>query len=350
MNPLPPRAELDRAVETRDASYDGVFFTAVRTTGIFCRPSCPARTPLRQNREYYPTAQAALAAGYRPCMRCRPLETNGQPPAWVQHLLGVIDREPAARLGDVQLRTLGIDPARVRRYFRKHYGMTFHAYCRGRRMGEALQQIRQGNDLDDVALGSGYDSHSGFREAFLKTFGQPPGRSRSADCLVIDWIESPIGPLLLAAVEQGVCLLEFGEPERLNRQLLTLRRHFGCAAVPGRHRHLDQLKRELGEYFAGQRTEFQVPLVYPGTPFQVKVWDALRRIPYGQTCSYEALGRTVGCPSAQRAVGLANGKNRLAVVIPCHRVVNKDGRLGGYGGGLWRKEHLLALERKVANR
>ncbi len=213
-------------------------------------------------------------------------------------------------------------------------------------MGQALRQLRGGAELDEVALGNGYDSHSGFREAFQKTFGQPPGRSRSADCILTDWTESPVGPLLLAATAQGVCLLEFSDRTRIVAQVQALRRFFPGAAVPGRNDHLEQLKTELSEYFAGQREEFGVNLVYPGTPFQVKVWDGLRSIPYGETLSYEALGRAIGCPNAQRAVGLANGKNRISIVIPCHRVVNKDGRLGGYGGGLWRKEYLLELERK----
>jgi AraC family transcriptional regulator of adaptative response/methylated-DNA-[protein]-cysteine methyltransferase len=212
-------------------------------------------------------------------------------------------------------------------------------------MSTALEQIRQGSDLDDVALGNGYESHSGFREAFLKTFGQPPGHCRKADCLVMDVVESPVGPLLVAAQDSGVCLLEFTDRRVLDQQLATLRRRFGSGLVPGRHRYLDQLQEELAEYFAGTRTDFQVPLVYAGTAFQQKVWDGLRKIPYGQTLSYEALAAAIGAPGAQRAVGRANGQNRIAIVIPCHRVVNKDGQLGGYGGGLWRKQFLLDLER-----
>src|SRR5207302_6716963 len=175
MSSLPSLKEMERAVNDSDASYDGIFFVAVRTTGIFCRPSCPARKPLPRNREYFATAKEALFAGYRPCKRCRPLDTDGRPPAWVAQLLAEVERDPAARWRDADLRARAIDPARARRYFRKHYGMTFQAYCRGRRMGEAFQQIRKGANLDDVALGYGYESHSGFREAFTRTFGRPPG-------------------------------------------------------------------------------------------------------------------------------------------------------------------------------
>jgi AraC family transcriptional regulator of adaptative response/methylated-DNA-[protein]-cysteine methyltransferase len=342
---VPPLTVLEKAVRERDTAFDGVFFVAVRTTGIFCRPSCPAKPPLPKNREYFATAREAIFAGYRPCKRCRPLDTNGRPPDWLAGLLAEVEGEPAERISDTDLRCRGIDPARVRRYFVKHYGMTFQAYCRGRRLGEALRKIRKGVGVDDVALGHGYESLSGFRDAFLKTFGQPPGQARTADCIVTTWVESPVGPLLAGARPEGVCLLEFTDRRALETQFATVRQRFACAVVPGTHDHLDQLKDELARYFAGSLRDFTVPLVYPGTPFQQKVWNQLRKIPYGETLSYEAMADAVGAPGAQRAVGRANGQNRIGIVIPCHRVVNKSGKLGGYGGGLWRKEFLLALER-----
>jgi AraC family transcriptional regulator of adaptative response/methylated-DNA-[protein]-cysteine methyltransferase len=350
MSTQPSLNEMERAVNTSDASYDGIFFVAVRTTGIFCRPSCPARKPLPKNREYFGTPREAVFAGYRPCKRCRPLETDGRPPEWVGRLLGEVERDPQARWRDRDLRRLAIDPARARRYFNQHYGMTFQAYSRGRRMAQALTQIKRGTKLDDVALGNGYESHSGFREAFAKTFGRPPGQGRQAGCVVIAWAESPIGPLLMGATDDGVCLLEFTDRRALETQLATVRRRFTCALVPGEHDYLDRLQDELDRYFVGTLTDFTVPLVYPGTPFQRQVWDQLRKIPYGETRSYEDVARAVGSPAAVRAVGTANGKNRIGIVIPCHRVVNKDGRLGGYGGGLWRKQFLLDLERRANNR
>jgi AraC family transcriptional regulator of adaptative response/methylated-DNA-[protein]-cysteine methyltransferase len=347
MTALPSNQEMEQAVKQRDASYNGIFFVGVRTTGIFCRPSCPAKTPLARNRQYFATAREAIFAGYRPCKRCRPLDTNGRPPSWVQRLLTEVEQAPTARLTDADLRTLAIEPARARRYFLSHYGMTFHAYCRGRRMGKALEQIRQGAGLDDVAIGNGYESYSGFRDAFTRTFGQPPGRSRKADCVVAGWVESPLGPLIVAAKNEGVCLLEFTDRRMLETQLGILRRRFACAIVPGNHKHIDMLKGELVRYFARTLKEFTVPLIFPGSPFQQAVWEGLLRIPYGETCSYEALACTIGSPGGQRAVGRANGQNRIAILIPCHRVVNKDGQLGGYGGGLWRKQFLLDLERGV---
>jgi AraC family transcriptional regulator, regulatory protein of adaptative response / methylated-DNA-[protein]-cysteine methyltransferase len=347
MQHLPSTSEMIRAVRQSDAGYDGVFFVAVRTTGIFCRPSCPARKPLPKNCEYHATVRQALFAGYRPCRRCRPLDVSGRPPDWVQRLLQRVEQDPAQRIRDGDLRAMTVDPARARRYFLKHYGMTFHAYCRGRRMGEAFTQIREGAKLDDVVLGNGYESHSGFREAFARTFGQPPGKSRSRECIVAAWLESPLGPLVAGATAKGICLLEFTDRRMLETQFATIRKRFDCAVVPGKHEYLEQLQSELEQYFAGKLTEFRVPLEYPGTPFQQKVWQELLRIPYGETCSYEGLADAIAAPGAQRAVGRANGQNRIGIVIPCHRVVNKGGQLGGYGGGLWRKQFLLDLERSV---
>jgi AraC family transcriptional regulator of adaptative response/methylated-DNA-[protein]-cysteine methyltransferase len=335
---------MEQAFLQRDAAYDGVFFVGVRTTGIFCRPSCPARKPKLDNVEYFPTAREAVFSGYRPCKRCEPLLTHGERPEWLARLLEHVDRTPEERLTDADVRGFGIDPARVRRYFMKHYGMTFHAYCRSRRMGLALQRIRRGDDLDDVILGHGYESHSGFRDAFVRTFGQPPGASRDAGCAVASWIESPIGPLVAAATENGVCLLEFTDRRMLEAQFTTLRRLFSRTVVPGENEHLASLRAELGRYFAGDLRVFSTPLVYPGTPFQTRVWEQLLHIPYGETRSYEDIAVAIGHPKAVRAVGAANGMNRLAIVIPCHRVVDKDGQLGGYGGGLWRKRLLLGLE------
>ena len=345
---LPPRPEMWRATEARDPSYDGLFFLAVKTTGIFCRPSCPARTPKPVNVVFYPTAKEALFGGFRPCLRCRPLETDGRPPEWVAGLLSEVERDPAKRLNDFGLKKRGIEPARVRRFFLKEYGMTFHAYRRARRLGGALDLIRRGERAEDAGWDAGYESASGFREAFAKTFGAAPGKAKSAGCVQIAWVESPVGPLLLGATERGIALLEFTDRRALESQLDTLRRRLKRPLVPGTNEHVEEAKRQLVEYFAGARREFDLPLDAPGTPFEEAVWGELLRIPYGETRSYEALAKSVERPGGSRAVGQANGRNRVAIVIPCHRVVNKGGELGGYGGGLWRKRFLLDLEQRTA--
>jgi len=345
MSSLPSVAEMENAYRRSDASYDGVFYLGVRTTGVFCRPSCGARKPLTKNVQYFATPREALFAGYRPCKRCRPLAAPGTPPPWVKKVLSEVERNPVRRFADADVRRMGVDPARIRRYFQTAYGMTFQAYCRSRRLGKALEQIRQGARLDDVLLGVGYESHSGFRDAFARTFGRAPGKAQGTECITVTWIESPLGPLIAASLKERIILLEFTDRRMLEEQFRVLRRHFKLPVVPGDSTVLAQLRGELSEYFAGTRKEFAVPLDFPGSEFQQRVWKGLQRIPFGRTLSYEELAQRIGSPGAQRAVGTANGRNRIAIVIPCHRVVNKNGDLGGYGGGLWRKQALLELER-----
>jgi len=341
---LPDRAEIERAFAAKDASYDGVFYVAVKTTGIFCRPSCPSR-PNLANVEFFASVQECLDAGYRPCKRCRPLEAKGAPPPWAANLMARVESDPDARFKAADLCALGITPERARRWFKEHYGMSFAAWQRGHRLAGAFTQLRNGEALDDAAFDSGFESHSGFRDAFTRTFGEPPGRSRQTGArVVMVMLESPLGPLLAGASDEGICLLEFTDRRMLETNLKTIRRQLGCALVPGEHGLLNQLRTELEEYFAAQRRQFDVRLAPKGTPFQEKVWDALRRIPYGETISYDELAQRIGQPSAHRAVARANGQNRICILIPCHRVIGKDGRLSGYGGGVWRKRLLLNLE------
>jgi AraC family transcriptional regulator of adaptative response/methylated-DNA-[protein]-cysteine methyltransferase len=344
---LPARRTMMRAVSRRDPAWDGLFIVAVRTTGIACRPVCPSRPARPENREFFATLADAEAAGYRACRRCHP----GQPtplPAWWGRLTSALEAAGDSRLSDQQLERLDLDPVLIRRYFRRTHGMTFHAWARAQRVTKAQHQLREGAMLDDVIISSGYASHSGFRDAFARIIGSPPGRARAAETILATTFDSPVGPLVAAAVDAGVILLEFGELARLEEQATRLRRRFAGPLVLGEHPHLTRLGSELREYFAGTRREFTVPLVARGTPFEERVWAALQQIPYGTTCSYADVARAIGSPNATRAVGSANGRNRLAIVIPCHRVVNADGKLGGYGGGLWRKKRLLELEAREA--
>lgn len=345
---LPPRHEMERAMLAGDGSYDGVFFVAVKTTGIFCLPSCrPPRRPLVENVEFFGTIRETLFAGYRACKLCRPLELEGGQPAWAERLLARVEQAPHERIQASDLRDWGLSPERVRRWFQRRYGMTFAAWCRGRRLSEAFTRIREGADLDDVALGHGYISHSGFRDAFGQAFGQSPARSDQASRIVTTMLDSPLGRLLAAATEEGICLLEYTDRRMLERNLATMRRRFAASVVPGEHPWLKQLSDELRAYFDGRLTEFTVPVAPRGTPFQERVWQELRRIPNGTTISYEELAARIGQPTAVRAVANANGQNRVNILIPCHRVIGKNGDLTGYGGGLWRKRQLLDHERSL---
>lgn len=336
---------MERAFARKDASFDGVFYVAVRTTGIFCRPSCSSK-PKLENTEFFASIKECLFAGYRACKRCDPLSANGERPQWVNDLMERVRTSESGRLQAHELTAIGLTPERVRRWFTQNLGMTFAEWCRGQRLAGAFDRLREGMKLDEVALESGFESHSGFRDAYVRVFGEPPGKSRSdGDRIVIQMIESPLGPLLVGATDEGVCLLEFTDRRMLETNLATIRKRFQSPVVPGEHAMLKRLKAELNDYFAGNRRSFSVPLAPHGTDFQEQVWTQLQKIPCGETIAYDELARRVGRPTAQRAVALANGQNRIAILIPCHRVIGKDGSLTGYGGGLWRKRLLLELER-----
>jgi AraC family transcriptional regulator of adaptative response/methylated-DNA-[protein]-cysteine methyltransferase len=225
--------------------------------------------------------------------------------------------------------------------------MTFQAYCRARRLGDAFAALRAGDPIDEVVFDHGWESHSGFRTAFGKLAGAPPGAAAAApdgSVVRLAWLDTPVGPLVAGATDEAVVMLEFPDRRMIEAQLDTLRRRFARPLVPGRNPLLERLHTQLGEYFAGERRAFDLPLAYPGSPFQQRVWDALLTIPYGETRTYAGLARELGVPGAARAVGRANGANRIAIVVPCHRVIAADGGLGGYGGGLWRKLRLLETE------
>jgi AraC family transcriptional regulator, regulatory protein of adaptative response / methylated-DNA-[protein]-cysteine methyltransferase len=346
MNKLPPVPEMFRAFVERDSSFEGVFYTGVRTTGIFCRPTCTAKKPRPENVEFFASGSDALYAGYRPCLRCKPLD-HGRPSALVEKLRGAVEEAPAGKLTDENLRTMGIDPSTARRQFQRHFGMTFHAYHRARRMGLALQKVRQGESVIDAQLDQGFESGSGFREAFAKVFGQAPKHASKAECLLARWIDTPLGAMLALANDAGLQLLEFTDRRGLEREIALLRKHTDSAVVPGSHAHLSNIARQLEEYFAGKRSEFSVPLEMHGSDFQKKVWNELLRIPPGKTRSYSEMAARIGVPQAVRAIGRANGSNPLCIVVPCHRVIRADGTLCGYGGGIWRKQWLLDHESKT---
>jgi AraC family transcriptional regulator, regulatory protein of adaptative response / methylated-DNA-[protein]-cysteine methyltransferase len=337
--------EMERAFYGKDASYDGVFYVAVRTTGIFCRPSCPAR-PKRENVEFFPSIRTAIFAGYRPCKRCCPTEVDGKPPPWVADLIKRTEAQPERKITAGELRTLGISAERARRWFADHYGMTFAEWQRGRRLAEAFTQIRDGSPIDDVVFANGYASHSGFRSAFAKTFGSTPGKLQPGEFIAARFIETPLGPVLAAAVLSGICFLEFSDRRMLEHNYRQIRQRFRLPVLPATNPLLDQLNAEIDSYFKGKLNRFTVPLAIRGTPFQERVWLELLLIPYGKTISYQELAQRVGDVKSARAVARANGMNRIGILIPCHRVIGKDGELSGYGGGVWRKRLLLELERK----
>lgn len=347
---LPTPRTMYRALSRRDAAYEGVFYTCVKTTGIFCRPTCRAKRPRYENVEFFPTVSEALHGGYRPCRLCRPMDTTKPMPALVERLRRAAEAAADGRVSDKDLVAMGIEPSTARRQFRAYHGMTFHAYQRARRMGLALRDVQAGKPVVDVQLARGYESTSGFREAFARVFGAPPRGSKGGLCLLAQRMETPLGTMLALADDQGLRLLEFTDRRGLERELVVLRGRLKCAIVPGSNAVLEETQRQLKRYFAGESLAFDLPLAPVGSDFQRKVWAELQRIPVGRTRSYLEMAARVGLAKGHRAVARANGSNMLALVIPCHRVIRANGDLCGYAGGIWRKQRLIEHERKHARK
>ncbi|MNX99235.1 Bifunctional transcriptional activator/DNA repair enzyme Ada [compost metagenome] len=337
-----------KAILEKDVTFEGTFITAVKTTGIFCRPTCTARKPKAENVEFFKTSSEALRKGYRPCKVCQPLEKIGETPAFIKEILQALSADPSLKYKDLDLIQKGIEPNKIRRWFLKNHGITFHAYQRMFRINSAFKRIQEGEAVTTVAFDTGYESLSGFGDSFKSIFGVSPSNSKNKQVINICRIETPLGTMFAGAVEQGICLLEFTDRKMLETELKTLVRLLNANIVQGFNPHFDLLKQQLEEYFEGKRKQFTVPLFPPGTAFQQSVWQLLQSIPYGTTRSYQQQAIALNKPESFRAVANANGMNRISILIPCHRVIGKDGSLTGYGGGLARKKWLLDLEKANA--
>jgi AraC family transcriptional regulator of adaptative response/methylated-DNA-[protein]-cysteine methyltransferase len=335
-----------KALVDKDPSYEGTFIAAVKTTGIFCRPTCTARKPKIENVEFLRTTKEAIQKGYRPCKICNPLDRLHETPVFISALLKEMNTDPSVRFRDGDLIARGIEPARIRRWFLKHHGITFQAYQRMNRINAAFKKIQAGEAVTAVAYDSGYESLSGFADSYKSLIGASPQQSKMQRIINVVRLETPLGTMMACAVEEGICLLEFTDRKMLETELNALKKMLKANFIQAEHTHFAVLRKQLEEYFAGQRKTFDVPLFMPGTVFQQSVWQLLQTIPYGEVRSYKQQANGLNRPEAIRAVAGANGMNRISILVPCHRVIGEDGSMTGYGGGIWRKQWLLELERK----
>ena len=342
-----PTEIMYRALVEKDSRFEGQFIAAVKTTGIFCRPTCTARKPKMETVEFFNNTREAITHGYRPCKICAPLEKPNETPAYIREILQQINDDPSKKLRDGDLRSRGIEPATIRRWFLKNHGITFHSYQRMFRINSAFKKIQQGEAVTSTAFESGYESISGFTDSFKSVYGISPRSSRKTRTIDLTRIESPLGTMIACAVDEGICLLEFSDRKMLETELKSLASFYNSPIVQGNNPHFAILEQQLTEYFEGKRMEFSVPLHMPGSAFQQDVWTQLQTIPYGSTRSYQQQAKAVGKTSAVRAVANANGMNRISIIVPCHRVIGSDGNLTGYGGGIWRKKWLLEMEAAV---
>jgi AraC family transcriptional regulator of adaptative response/methylated-DNA-[protein]-cysteine methyltransferase len=357
---LPDLAICYAAIKARDRRFDGVFFTCVTSTGIYCRPVCPARTPLLKNCRFAASAAEAQNLGFRACKRCRPDAAPGSP-AWqgsaasVRRALGLIDKgaldtidtaAPVEALGD----RLGVGERQVRRLFARHLGVSPVAVAQARRLAIAVRLVDEGVlPMAQIAAEAGFGSVRRFNEVFRSVHGESPAarrrRTKGATTMIftLSRYAAPAFDLIIISDGEGVLrALDFNDFEERMYRLLA--RHYGHynlveGAAPA------SITRALDAYFAGDLTALDaLPVATGGSDFQRLVWAALRTIPAGETSGYGALAARLGKPGAARAVGLANGANPIGIVVPCHRVIGAGGKLTGYAGGVERKAWLLRHE------
>ena len=328
------------AFERRDRSWDGRVIGAVKTTGIYCKPSCPARRPKRENVEFFADAEAARTAGYRPCLRCKPDEVGRDRDAVARAVKLIEQAEEPLSLAEVA-EAVGYAPHHFQRLFKRDLGVSPAEYARGLRRERAQDALKENGRVTDAIYDAGYQSPSGFYSDAKERLGMTPSAWRDGGRgETIRWttFDSALGRMLIAATSKGICRLTFEESEA------ALQRYFPNAT-------LVEDDGGMAELVEGALTAIDRPAAAPdlpidvaGTAFQEAVWRELRKIPLGETRSYAQIAAAVGKPGAVRATGTANGSNHVAVLIPCHRVVRSDGSLGGYAGGLDRKRKLLTAE------
>ncbi|RLA06132.1 MAG: XRE family transcriptional regulator [Gammaproteobacteria bacterium] len=331
----------------KDSNYDGVFITAVITTGIFCRPTCRARKPHKKNVLFYDDPQTAIKYGFRPCKICHPMQIIGQTPEYIKNIIKELNQNPYLKIKDYDLRQRDISPATIRRWFQKYHNITFHAYQRMLKINMAYNQIKGGNSITDTAFGLGYDSLSGFNYAWQSIFGKPASKQNNKKIINIIRFNTKLGAMFACASQDGLCLLDFTDRRMLETEFKDLCKRLNAVILPGDNKYLDVAQIQLEEYMTGKRDKFDIPLDMVGTDFQKQVWQVLLKIPYGKTWSYKQQAQILQNPKAVRAVANANGCNKIGIIIPCHRIIGSDGSLTGYGGGLYRKQWLLDLENAI---
>ena len=334
-----------RAVTDRQA--DGSFFYAVRSTGVYCRPSCPSRRPRRENVQFFSAQDDAERAGFRPCKRCRPRssDANGRA-AMIAEVCKYLEQ---ATPDEASLNTLadkfGMSPFHLHRVFKSVVGITPREYADACRVKSLKQQLHRGQSVTEAMYEAGYGSSRGLYEGSSERLGMTPGSYRDGakgEFIRYTTLDSPVGRMLVAATEKGVCSIQFGSSE--NELLQSLKREFPLATLRRGEVVLRRWIRALLDQLHGQQPQQPLPLDIRATAFQRRVWEHLRAIPYGQTESYSEVAAAVGDPNASRAVARACASNPVAVAIPCHRVVRRNGDLGGYRWGTKRKRALLDIE------
>ncbi len=336
------------AVESRDGAMAGSFVYAVKTTGVYCRPGCGARRPMRANVQFFSTNEDARDAGYRACERCRPDATRRVDPS--TDAVVSTCREIEKARGDVDVAALaaqvGYSEGHLRRRFRAVVGVSLASYVRECQSTRVREALRSGASVTDAVFDSGYRSVSAFYERAAPQLGMTPAQYRvgaGGERIRYTSVETPLGIVVAASTHRGVCSIRIGPDEEVLTRGLS--HEFPFAIVERDDDGLRDVAQILAGAVRGDADACSLPLDLAGTAFQIRVWEALRTIPVGETRTYSYVANQIGSPRAVRAVASACAANKVALAVPCHRVIRRDGSLGGYRWGLPVKEALLLAER-----
>ena len=334
-------------VLARDARADGDFVYAVKSTGVFCRPTCPSRRPKRENIEFFDSPDQAQQAGYRACRRCTPLERNPQMQK-VEAACRYMDENLDVTLSLTAIsRHVAISPFHFQRMFKRALGISPREYQQAKRAGKFRQALRGDSSVTEAIYEAGFSSSSRAYESIPAQLGMTPSAyRRGGEGVEINYtvISTELGKLLVATTKRGVCSVRFGESEA--EMVRELKSDFSAAQINRDDKKLEPVAAQIKQSLSSPAAPLNIPLDLRGTAFQQMVWKELRRIPRGETRSYAEVARTIGRPKAVRAVANACASNPAALVVPCHRVVHKNGDLSGYRWGLKRKAALLEKERQ----
>ncbi len=339
------------ALLNRDKNYEGTFYVGVKTTGVFCHSTCPARKPKYENCQFFITADEALLLGFRPCKRCHPLSNPEKLPDDVKTLLSEIDKDRQKKWLYEDFERINITSSYARRQFKKYFNMTFVQYTRALRLSDGLSVIQKGSRVIDAQLEASYASDSGFRDAFKNTFGHSLDKGKNTTKLYSKIISTKIGNMIAISTETHLLILEFINRKGLENEIKKLLNTLNAIVIPETTDILEQTETELLAYFEGKLCEFTVPLKLLGSDFTKSVWHELVKIKYGEQSTYERIAKNLNTPNKIQAIRRANGLNQISIMIPCHRIINADGSLSGYGGGIERKKWLLNHEKceKISN-
>ncbi len=337
--------ELWRAVLERDRSADGQFVYAVKTTGVYCRPSCPSRRPKRESIEFFLKPADAAKAGFRSCLRCHPDQPDAQS-KWIAECCRLLERDLDRSVSLAELAAhAGISVFHLQRTFKQHLGVTPREYQDALRMRRVKQGLTSGSSITDAIYDAGFNSVSRFYEKAGDHFGMSPftfKRRGSGQAIRFTVFPCVLGAAMIATTDQGVCSVAFGDDESALER--SLRGQFAQALIVRDDAGLKNHAEAMKGYLNGQRMSLDLPLDIRATAFQERVWRLLTTIPYGETRTYSQIAEQLGQPTAARAVATACASNTLAVLIPCHRVVGKNGSVSGYRWGIDRKRKLLETE------